>query len=81
VEKIKNIMITDLNPDLDRTSAGTYINGLVTELDKLYLSLSRDSALSSTAQADIVKQLRDYVRVTQLYPETPPREEPPVEQD
>lgn len=77
-------MITDLRPDLDRTSVDAYINGLTTELDKLYLSLERDSSLESRSQAKMIKKLRDYVRVTQVYPdkprvdtEVPPRTEDP----
>lgn len=73
-------MITDLNPDIDRTSVGTYINGLVVELDKLYIALSRDTALGSQAQAKVVKQLQDYVRVTQVYPDKATPEEPPKEE-
>ena len=69
-------MITDLNPDLDRTSVDAYINGLKGELDKLYLSLYRDSSLSSQAQATMVKQLLNYVRVTQVYPNKPRGEDP-----
>jgi hypothetical protein len=64
-------MIPDLRPDLDRTNVDTYINGLITELDKLYIALSRDNALESKAQADITKQLVNYVRVTQVYPDKP----------
>lgn len=68
-------MITDLRPDLDKTSVGTYINGLIAELDKLYLSLERDTAIGSQAKAELARQLRDYVRVTQVYPDKviPPR--------
>lgn len=65
-------MITDLNPELDRTSAGTYINGLKTELDKLYISLLRDQGVASQAKAEIVKQIKDYVAVTQIYPDKQP---------
>lgn len=68
-------MITDLNPQLDRSSVEAYSNGLVAEFDKLYLSLYRDSRLESRAQAELAKQLRDYIRVTQVYPEVPPKDE------
>lgn len=73
-------MITDLNPEIDKTSVGTYINGLVVELDKLYIALLRDTALGSQSKAEVVKQLRDYVRVTQVFPDKPIREEPSKEE-
>lgn len=67
-----------LNPNLDRSSVNAYINGLSAQIDKLYLSLYRDSSLEGQAQADVVKQLYNYVKVTQYYPEKeeiPPRDE------
>ena len=70
-------MIPNLNPDLDRTNADTYIDGLITELDKLYQALYRDSSTSAKAQADLVKQLTNYVKVTQVYPNKPRGEEEP----
>lgn len=70
-------MITDLRYDLDKSSVDAYINSFMTELDKLYVTLSRDSSLESQAQADITKKLKDYVRVTQLYPDKPEEEIPP----
>ena len=70
-------MITDLRPDLDRTSVDAYINGLTAELDKLYVTLSRQGSLEAQSQATLTKQLRDYVRVTQVYPNKPRGEEIP----
>lgn len=70
-------MITDLRPDLDRSSVNSYINGLIAELDKLETALLRDSKLESLAQAELTKQLKNYIKVTQIYPEKPNEEIPP----
>jgi hypothetical protein len=70
-------MITDLRPDISRASVDEYIDGLKVELDKLYISLQRNTSLGAQEQAKIVWQIREYVRVTQVYPNKPRGEEPP----
>ena len=73
-------MITDLNPGIDKTNVDSYMNGLIVEFDKLHVSLIRDTALGSQEKAKIVRELRDYIRLTQVYPDRLPIDEiPPKE--
>ena len=70
-----------LRPDLDKSSVDSYANGLFTEFDKLYVALSRDGSLESQAQAELAQKLRNYIRITQVYPSKPDEEIPPRDEE